>query len=108
MILDEAFRGLERSRRRALYARTRALWPHATILCITHDVAETLDFPRVLVIEDGHLAEDGPPDQLREGPSRYRALLESEEALRACVWGSPQFRTVEVVDGLVRERSALP
>jgi ABC-type transport system involved in cytochrome bd biosynthesis fused ATPase/permease subunit len=104
VILDEAFRGLERSRRRALYARTRALWPQATILCVTHDVAETLDFSRVLVIEGGRLVEDGSPARLREGPSRYRAMLESEEALRARVWTSPLFRSLEVVDGLVRDR----
>ena len=108
VILDEAFRGLERARRRTLYARTRAFWPHATILCITHDVTETLDFPRVLVIDGGRLVEDGAPERLREQPSRYRALLEAEDALRERVWRSPRFRSVDVVDGRVREGAAPP
>jgi ATP-binding cassette subfamily B protein len=102
VILDEAFRGLERARRRALTARARRLWPRATLVCITHDVTETLDFPRVLVIEGGRLAEDGPPARLSAAPSRYRAMLDAEADLRDRVWGSPRFRRVEVVDGEIR------
>src|SRR5581483_7356064 len=50
VILDEAFRGLERPRRRALLERARARWRGATLLCITHDVEDTLTFDRVLVV----------------------------------------------------------
>ena len=32
-----------------------------TLLCVTHDVGETLEFERVLVIENGRVVEDGPP-----------------------------------------------
>jgi ABC-type cobalamin/Fe3+-siderophores transport system ATPase subunit len=52
VILDEPFRGLERERRRDLLRRTRGVWRHATLLCITHDVSETLAFDRVIVLSD--------------------------------------------------------
>jgi len=108
VILDEAFRGLERARRRALTARARRLWPRATLVCITHDVTETLDFPRVLVIEGGRVAEDGPPGRLSAAPSRYRAMLDAEADLRERVWGSPRFRRMEVVDGQIRPSQQPP
>jgi ATP-binding cassette subfamily B protein len=104
VILDEAFRGLDRAARRALLARARALWPGATLICITHDVTETLDFPRVLVIDGGRLVEDGDPGVLRERPSQYRTMLEAEARLQRELWQAGQFRTIEVADGLVRER----
>src|SRR6185369_8271791 len=46
VILDEPFRGLEREQRRDLLARARELWRGATLLCITHDIGETLGFSR--------------------------------------------------------------
>jgi ATP-binding cassette subfamily B protein len=104
VILDEAFRGLDRAARRALFARARALWPSATLICITHDVTETLDFPRVLVIDGGRLVEDGDPGVLRERPSLYRTMLETEARLQREVWQSDRFRAIEVADGLLRER----
>ncbi len=64
VILDEPFRGLDREQRRELLARARRLWRGATLLCVTHDVGETLGFERVLVVEDGRIVEDGPPERL--------------------------------------------
>ncbi len=53
VILDEPFRGLSRDQRQALLARARRRWSSATLFCVTHDIAETAAFPRVLVIADG-------------------------------------------------------
>jgi ATP-binding cassette subfamily B protein len=89
VLLDEPFRGLDRERRRLLLERARRLWQGVTLLCITHDVGETLGFERVVVIEAGRIAEDGVPNQLAQSPqSRYRALLEAEEAVREGLWSS--------------------
>lgn len=97
VVLDEPFRGLDRDRRRALLARVRARWSEATVLCITHDIEETRDMPRVLVIEGGRLVEDGDPTALAADPAgRYRALLDEEAALRAEVWEDPRWRHHEV------------
>jgi len=42
VILDEPFRGLDRGRRRDLLARGRRLWRNATLMCIIHDVSDTM------------------------------------------------------------------
>lgn len=86
-ILDEPFRGLDREQRRKLLRRVRGLWQHVTLLCITHDVSETLGFERVLVIEDGAITEDGAPAVLASEPeSRYRVLLDAERLLQQTLW----------------------
>ncbi len=100
VILDEPFRGLDRERRHALMLKARALWKGATLLCITHDVQETLAFERVLVIEGGKLVEDGRPAELaaREG-SRYRALQEAELEARRTLWEAPEWTRRRIHEG---------
>jgi ATP-binding cassette subfamily B protein len=87
VVLDEPFRGLAREQRRELMERARRRWASATLFCITHDIAETRAFGRVLVVEGGRVVEDGAPSALlaREG-SRYRALAEAEERVRQKAW----------------------
>ena len=104
VILDEPFRGLDRERRAMLMSRTRELWKHATLLCITHDVGQTRSFDRVLVIEHGRVVEDGPPADLAARPgSRYRAMLEAEEAVASGLWASGQWRRVRLDQGRLVE-----
>jgi ATP-binding cassette subfamily B protein len=103
-ILDEPFRGLDRERRRDLLARARMLWREATLLCITHDVGETQDFERVLVIDEGRVVEDGPPADLARLPrSRYRDLLDAEEMVREKLWLSEEWRHLELDEGKLFE-----
>lgn len=99
VLLDEPFRGLDRPRREALLAEARTWWHDRTLLCVTHDVGETLQFPRVLVVEDGRIVEDGVPARLAEGPSRYRELLQAENLLRERLWGDPVWRRLVLQDG---------
>jgi ATP-binding cassette subfamily B protein len=109
VILDEPARGLDRGRRRAMIERARERWKDATLLCITHDVSDTLGFERVLVIEDGCVAEDGAPAELAaDNESRYRQLLDAEDAVRRGLWASANWRRLRMVEGrLVEERSAV-
>jgi ATP-binding cassette subfamily B protein len=103
VILDEPFRGLDRERRHDLLRKARALWKDATLLCITHDVKETLAFERVLVIEGGKVVEDDAPARLaaREG-SRYRALAEAEALARQTLWGGTGWTRLRIAQGGVR------
>jgi ABC-type bacteriocin/lantibiotic exporter with double-glycine peptidase domain len=102
-LLDEPFRGLDRTQRHGLMADARTWWKDATLLCVTHDVAETLGFDRVLVVEGGRIVEDGSPARLAQGPSRYRELLQSEEAVRAQLWQGKQWRRIAVENGAILE-----
>jgi ATP-binding cassette subfamily B protein len=103
-ILDEPGRGLDRGQRRRMVEDARSRWRDATLLCITHDVGDTMDFDRVLVIEHGRIVEDGSPRELSADPStRYRQLLNAESIARRELWGSAEWRGMRLANGQLRE-----
>ncbi len=107
VILDEPFRGLDREKRRLLLNNVRKIWANATLLCITHDVGETLGFPRVVVIEDGHVVDDGSPTDLqRKETSRYRTMLQAEHAIRQQMWAASSWRHLWLDKGTLTERDS--
>ena len=104
VILDEAFRGLDRDQRRELLARARAWWQGATMLCVSHDIGSTLDLDRVLVVEGGRIVEDGAPRELAARPgSRYRAMLDAEAAVTSGAWAGVSWRRLILERGRTRE-----
>jgi ABC-type transport system involved in cytochrome bd biosynthesis fused ATPase/permease subunit len=102
-ILDEPFRGLDRQKRRQLLDEARRHWEQSTLITITHDVGETQDFPRVIVIEDGKLIEDGSPKELLDrADSRYRGLLAAEQSVREGLWADASWRRLWLEHGKIR------
>lgn len=104
VIIDEPFRGLDRDQRRDLLGVIRRRWAGATLLCATHDLGETMDFDRVLVLESGRLVEDGVPAVLATDPeSRYATLLRDEEDAMQSGWASPAWRHIHLRAGRLSE-----
>jgi ABC-type bacteriocin/lantibiotic exporter with double-glycine peptidase domain len=100
VILDEPFRGLDIEQRKILLARARQFWKNATLLSISHDISETLAFPRVLVIEEGRLIQDGTPTELAtQAGSRFHSLLESERIIREELWSRGDWRHLKLEEG---------
>jgi ABC-type bacteriocin/lantibiotic exporter with double-glycine peptidase domain len=103
-ILDEPFRGLDHDTRHDLLARARDVWRDATLLCVTHDIEETLSFERVIVIEAGRVVCDGPPSLLASQPdSPFAALLAAERAVKADLWSGGRWRRWRMRDGQIAE-----
>jgi ATP-binding cassette subfamily B protein len=99
-LLDEPARGLDHAARRNVMEQARKAWQEQTLLAVTHDVSDTLDLPRVLVMENGRIVEDGNPHKLAADPdSRYRALLDAEEAVRRGLWASSKWRRLRLSEG---------
>jgi len=104
VLLDEPFRGLDRDQRRELFARARRRWEGATLLCVTHDIAETTSLPRVLVIDGGKIIEDGAPALLQARPgSRYAMLLEAARRVSASAWSGARWRRLRLAAGRISE-----
>jgi ABC-type bacteriocin/lantibiotic exporter with double-glycine peptidase domain len=101
VLLDEAFRGLERPVRQRASQALRARVAGATILEVTHDVADTQGHDRVLVIEDGKLIEEGTPARLLGRRSRYAELVDADREVHARIWSAEHWKRVSVGDGLV-------
>jgi ATP-binding cassette subfamily B protein len=104
VILDEPARGLDRHRRAEILAHCRERWPGATMLCVTHDVAYTLQFDRVLVVHSGLVVEDGPPCVLAEmAGSRYAAMLATDRDSDERLWRRPSWRRLIARRGSIAE-----
>ena len=108
VILDEPFRGLDRSQRRDLTARARQWWQKATLFYVSHDLSETRSFDRVLVIEGGRVTETGSPADLATSPSsRYAALFAAEREVRRELESGARWRRWRVADGELSEEGEL-
>jgi len=106
-ILDEPFRGLDRARRARLLAESRRLWKGVTLFCVTHDVAQTQEFDRILVVEGGRIVENGPPKELMaKEKSRYAELLRADLDNHQELWRSGTWRHWWLADGRLEEKKA--
>jgi ABC-type bacteriocin/lantibiotic exporter with double-glycine peptidase domain len=103
-ILDEPARGLDREARRSLLARARKHFAKATMIFVTHDVPDTLDFQRVVVVEQGRIIEQGSPRELyQKTDSRYRALCDQETITRERLWSGSTWRYMKMSSGVLTE-----
>ncbi|MGN7611409.1 ATP-binding cassette domain-containing protein [Magnetococcales bacterium HHB-1] len=102
VILDEPFRGLTRRQRTRLLKRARRLWCDATLIFISHDVADTQSFDRVWVVHDKEIVEDASPQALLSQPnSHYQQLLKSEQRVRSLIWNSTAWQKWRMKKGRV-------
>ncbi|HZX93403.1 MAG TPA: ATP-binding cassette domain-containing protein [Myxococcales bacterium] len=107
-LLDEPFRGLDRDKRRRLLDEARRIWRGATLFCVSHDVGMTRNFDKVLVVEQGRIAEFGSPEILAaDGGSRYARFLAAEEEVRRGLWKGGGWRRLWMEDGGLIERPAV-
>jgi len=91
-VLDEPFRGLDADQRALLLQRCRCRWESATMLVVTHDVAATDTFDRVLVLAHGRLVEEGTPRELRQrSGSHYCQLLTEAAGASETLWGRQEW-----------------
>ena len=86
--------------------RIRAWWPEATILCVSHDLEETQEFPRVIVIEGGAIVQDGAPAELlADATGAYATMLARERAVHARLWRREDWRRLTIAEGRLREEA---
>jgi ATP-binding cassette, subfamily B, bacterial len=74
LVLDEATSLLDIPSERAVQAALRTILAGRTALIIAHRLSTVAIADRVLVLSEGRIVEDGPPDLLLEGKGRYSAL----------------------------------
>jgi ABC-type multidrug transport system fused ATPase/permease subunit len=74
LVLDEATSLLDIPAERAVQAALRSILAGRTALIIAHRLSTVAIADRVLVMSEGRIVEDGPPDLLLAGRGRYSAL----------------------------------
>jgi ABC-type multidrug transport system fused ATPase/permease subunit len=103
-LLDEAARGLDKPARQQLMRNVRQHFSGVTMLCVSHDIAETRQFDRVVVMDQGRVLECGAPAELAgDTSSRYWHLLDQEQAVAQRLWAHPAWRRLVLRDGHLHE-----
>jgi ATP-binding cassette subfamily B protein len=78
LLLDEATAALDSESEEAIREALGRLMRGRTVIAIAHRLATLRNFDRVVVLKDGKIIEDGPPDRLMRGTGPYRQLVIQE------------------------------
>jgi len=80
LLLDEATSSLDAESEETIRQALDRLMEGRTVIAIAHRLSTLRSFDRIVVLQEGRVAQDGSPDELlrRDGP--YRALVDHELA----------------------------
>lgn len=103
LLLDEATAAIDGTSDAAVRSglRARAADRGTAILTVAHRLATAREADRVVVLEEGHVVEEGTPDQLMLQGGRFAALVELEAA--GWDWQSGLVATTDGQDAVARQ-----
>ncbi len=78
LLLDEATSALDSESEEAIRMALDNLMRHRTVIAIAHRLSTLRSFDRIVVLRDGQVVQDGPPDELLRQAGLYRELVERE------------------------------
>ncbi|HBC00684.1 MAG TPA: ABC transporter [Pseudomonas sp.] len=74
LILDEATSALDTQSEGEIQAALNLLVHNRTVVAVAHRLSTLASFDRVIVLRDGRIVEDGPPQELRRHGGEFDAL----------------------------------
>ena len=78
LLLDEATSALDTESEEAIREALSLLMNHRTVMAIAHRLSTVRNFDRIVVLQTGRVAQDGPPDALMRREGLYRQLVQRE------------------------------
>ena len=78
LLLDEATSALDSESELAIQAALDRLMRGRTVIAIAHRLSTLRSFDRIIVMDEGHIIDDGSPDELAGRPGPYRELLRNQ------------------------------
>ena len=78
LLLDEATSALDTESERAIQIALDRLMRGRTVIAIAHRLSTLKSFDRIIVMDQGHIIDDGAPDELAARPGPYRELLRKQ------------------------------
>ena len=99
VLLDEATASLDVENETSLQTALSALLRDKTVLVIAHRMRTVLGADHVVVLADGHVAEEGTPEQLIEQGGMFRRMVELQrESANWQIGGADINKQAERVD----------
>ncbi len=74
LILDEATSALDTQSEGEIQAALNLLVHNRTVVAVAHRLSTLASFDRIIVLRDGRIVEDGPPQELRRQGGEFDAL----------------------------------
>lgn len=78
MVLDEPIAAIDPIEEAKLYRQFKALVENRTAVIVTHRLGSTQFADRIVVMDQGKIAEIGRHEELMEGNGKYRAMWEAQ------------------------------
>jgi ATP-binding cassette subfamily B protein len=78
VLLDEATSALDTESEEAIREALNHLMNRRTVIAIAHRLSTVRNFDRIVVLQTGRVAQDGPPDVLVRREGLYRQLVQRE------------------------------
>jgi len=78
LLLDEATSALDSESEAAIQHALDHLMQGRTVIAVAHRLSTLRNFDRIVVMEDGRVIDDGPPDELSHRPGPFRDLLRQQ------------------------------
>jgi ATP-binding cassette subfamily B protein len=78
LLLDEATSALDSESELAIQAALDRLMHGRTVIAIAHRLSTLRSFDRIIVMDEGHIIDDGTPGELAGRPGPYRELLRNQ------------------------------
>ena len=78
LLLDEATSALDSESEEAIREALGRLMQGRTVIAIAHRLSTVRNFDRIVVLQAGHVVQDGPPDLLMRRDGLYRQLVQRE------------------------------
>jgi ATP-binding cassette, subfamily B, multidrug efflux pump len=79
IVLDDCLSAVDARTERVIFSNFENEWKGKTVLLITHRIFAVKDFDKILVLENGRLAEAGTHDQLLEKQGVYAELFQMQQ-----------------------------
>ncbi len=80
LIMDEALSAVDPLTEQMVRSNIFSITPDATILVIAHRLKSTETIDKIIVMKDGHIAEEGSFEELMESRGEYHRLYTSQQS----------------------------
>ncbi|MCB0640216.1 MAG: ATP-binding cassette domain-containing protein, partial [Phaeodactylibacter sp.] len=80
VLLDDCLSAVDTNTEKQILGYLGKTLAHKTAIIITHRIYSLLDFDKIIVLEDGAIAEEGTHEELIRGSGYYAELYEKQLA----------------------------
>lgn len=78
LLLDEATSALDTAAERRIHAALHRLMAGHTVVAVAHRLSTVASLDRIIVLHQGRVVEDGPPERLRHAGGLYEQLWKAQ------------------------------